>query len=50
MAQKMNAPKITFFMLVTNRDVSIADYAAKSYARIQPDNVLSFGVICAIQI
>jgi hypothetical protein len=34
MAQKMNAPKITFFMLVTDRDVSIADYAAKSYTRI----------------
>jgi hypothetical protein len=25
----MKAPKITFFMLVTNRDVLIADYAAK---------------------
>jgi hypothetical protein len=32
--KKMNAPKITFFMLVTDRDVSIADYAAKSYTRI----------------
>src|SRR5262245_21019259 len=35
MARKMNAPNITFFMLVTNRDVSIADYAVKSYQKVQ---------------
>ena len=32
--QQMTAPKVTFFMLVTNRDVSIADYAVKSYQKI----------------
>jgi len=33
-AQQMIAPKVTFFMLVTNRDVSIADYAVKSYQKV----------------
>src|SRR5260370_37622750 len=33
-AQNINAPKVTFFMLVTNRDVSIADYAVKSYKKV----------------
>jgi hypothetical protein len=33
----MNAPKITFFMLVTNRDASIADYAVKSYQKVQDE-------------
>ena len=36
-AQKMNAPKVTFFMLVTNRDVSIADYAVKSYKKVHDE-------------
>jgi hypothetical protein len=31
----MNDPKITFFMLVTDRDILIADYAVKSYAKIK---------------
>src|SRR5262249_24965989 len=30
----MKAPKITFFMLVTNRDALIADYAVKSYKMV----------------
>jgi hypothetical protein len=33
----MNAPKVTFFMLVTNRDVSIADYAVKSYKKVHDE-------------
>jgi hypothetical protein len=36
-AQQMTAPKITFFMLVTNRDVSIADYAVKSYKKVHDE-------------
>lgn len=31
----MNDTKITFFMLVTDRDIVIADYAVKSYAKIK---------------
>lgn len=31
----MNVPKITFFMIVTDRDTVIADYAVKSYAKIK---------------
>ena len=31
----MNDPKITFFMLVTDRDILIADYAVRSYAKIK---------------
>jgi hypothetical protein len=31
----MNDAKITFFMLVTDRDLIIADYAVKSYAKIK---------------
>ena len=31
----MDELKITFFMIVTNRDIIIADYAVRSYAKIQ---------------
>ena len=31
----MNGPKVTFFMLVTNRDALIANYCVKSYQSIQ---------------
>lgn len=31
----MNDIKITFFMLITDRDILIADYAAKSYAKLR---------------
>ena len=31
----MNATKITFFMIVTDRDIVIADYAVQSYAKIK---------------
>ena len=34
---QMNAPKITFFMLVTNRDALIADYAVKSYKKVHDE-------------
>jgi hypothetical protein len=30
-----NTPKVIFFMIVTDRDIIIADFAVKSYARIQ---------------
>jgi len=33
----MNAPKITVFMLVTNRDALIADYAVKSYNKVHDE-------------
>lgn len=31
----MNNPEITFFMIVTDRDVVIADYAVRSYAKLK---------------